>query len=84
MRMVMQAQELVSQLTNYMDGFVGDYLADLPDQDRSSGPFSSLAGPVRAFAAAVLKFKLASPATIKLLRRLLAALLPDGNSGKLC
>jgi len=61
---------------------VGDCLADLPDQDRSSGPFSSLAAPVRAFAAAVLKFKLDCPASIKLLRRLLAALLPDGNTGK--
>ncbi len=83
LQMLMQAQELVDQLSAYIDGFVGDSLAELPDQDRGLGPFSSLAAPVRAFAAAVLKFKLDSPATVKLLRRLLAALLPDGNTGKL-
>ncbi|KAA6426422.1 MAG: hypothetical protein FRX49_03533 [Trebouxia sp. A1-2] len=75
-----EAQGLVDQLSAYVDGFVGDCLAELPDQDRGLSPFSSLAAPVRAFAAAVLKFKLDSPATIKLLRRLLAALLPDGNT----
>ena len=83
LQMLMQAQVLVVQLSAYVDGFVGDCLAELPDQDRGLGPFSSLAAPVSAFAAAVLKFKLDSPATIKLLRRLLAALLPDGNTGKL-
>lgn len=83
LQMLMQAQVLVVQLSAYVDGFVGDCLAELPDQDRGLGPFSSLAAPVSAFAAAVLKFKLDSPATTKLLRRLLAALLPDGNTGKL-
>ena len=77
----LQSQDLVNQLTDYVDDFLGDRLAELPDQDRSSGPFSSLAGPLSTFAAAVLKFKLDSPASVKLLRRLLAALLPDNNTG---
>lgn len=81
--MPLQSQPLVQQLTDYIDNFVGDCLADLPDQDRSSDPFTALAGPIGAFAAAVLKFKLDSPACIKLLRRLLAAMLPDNNSGEL-
>ena len=75
-------QNLVSQLTDYVDDFIGDRLAELPDQDRSSGPLSNLAGPLSAFAAAVLKFKLDSPASVKLLRRLLAALLPDNSAGQ--
>ncbi|KAL0021866.1 hypothetical protein WJX77_009321 [Trebouxia sp. C0004] len=75
-----EAQELVDQLSACVNGFVGDCLAELPDQERGLGPFSSLAAPVRTFAAAVLKCRLGSPATIKLLRRLLAALLPDGNT----
>lgn len=78
----LQSQVLVQQLTDYVDNFVGDCLADLPDQDRVSEPFTGLASPIGAFAAAVLKFKLESPACIKLLRRLLAALLPDNNSGQ--
>lgn len=77
----MQASALVQQLEQYIDTFAGDALAGLPDQDRTAGsPFSRLAEPLLAFATAVLKFKLSMPSTVKLLRRLLAALLPDGNS----
>lgn len=72
------------QLEQYVDSFAGDALADLPDQDRMADtPFSSLAKPMLAFATATLKFKLSVPSTLKLLRRLLAALLPDGNSAGL-
>ena len=80
--MLLQSLLLINQLTDYVDNFVGDRLAELPDQDRSLGPLSALAGPISVFAAAVLKFKLDSPACIKLLRRLLAALLPDNTSGQ--
>ena len=80
--LLMQSQHLVPQLTDYLDNFVGDQLAEVPDQDRSSGPFSGLAAPIASFAAAVLKFKLDSPACIKVLRRLLAALLPDNSTGQ--
>lgn len=80
--LLMQSQLLVNQLTDYLDNFVGDHLAEVPDRDRSSGPFASLAGPISSFAAAVLKFKLDSPACIKVLRRLLAALLPDNANGQ--
>ena len=77
----MQAQDLVTQLSSYVDSFLGDSLAGLPDQDRSSRPFCSLVSSIKSFAAAVLKFKLQSPAEVKLLRRLLAALLPEADSG---
>ena len=80
--LLVQSQILVHQLTDYLDNFVGDQLAEVPDQARSSGPFSGLAGPVSGFAAAVLKFKLDSPPCIKVLRRLLAALLPDNSTGQ--
>lgn len=79
---LLQGQLLVHQLTDYLDSFVGDHLAEVPDQARSSGPFRALAGPISSFAAAVLKFKLDSPASIKVLRRLLAALLPDSCTGQ--
>lgn len=76
----MQAEALVKHLEHLIDTFAGDILADLPDQDRTAGtPFSTLAGPLLSFATAVLKFKLSMPSTVKLLRRLLAALLPDGS-----
>ena len=80
--LLVQSQILVHQLTDYLDNFAGDQLAEVPDQARSSGPFSGLAGPISGFAAAVLKFKLDSPACIKVLRRLLAALLPDNSAGQ--
>lgn len=75
-----QVQALVKQLELYVDTFVGDALAELPDQERTAGgPLSSLAQPLLSFATALLKFKLSMPSTVKLLRRLLAALLPDGR-----
>ena len=76
-----QVQTLIKQLEVYVDAFAGDAKAELPDQDRTAGsPLSSLAKPLLAFATALLKFKLSVPSTVKLLRRLLAALLPDGSS----
>lgn len=81
----LQAKALVGQLEQYIDTFAGDALAELPDDVRTPDmPLTSLAAPLLAFATAVLKFKLSMPSTLKLLRRLLAAFLPDGNSEGEC
>ena len=67
-----------------LDTTLGDALAKLPLEARDSAAYRGLCDAVLAFATATLRHRLDDAASVRLLRRFLAALLPaeldDDNS----
>lgn len=74
---VMQEQKLLQQLTHDVDSWVGDAIASMPASARQAqGPLTMLAAPLLRFATAVLKYRFNDAASLRVLRRFLAALIP--------
>jgi hypothetical protein len=74
---LVQDEKLLEQLRGYLEGFVGDTLAELPNQERETPVFTELAKKGEGFATAVLRRRFDDPGSLRLIRRFLAALLPS-------
>ena len=61
----------------YLDGFVGDAVAAMSGPARVKPSFAALCDATLTFATAVLRHRLEDTASVRLLRRFLAALLPQ-------
>ena len=71
-------------MLRHLDGAIGDAVAALPAEARNTAPFLRLCSATADFAAASVARRLEDAATVRLLRRFLAALLPpeeDGEAG---
>ncbi|GMH32899.1 hypothetical protein BSKO_00733 [Bryopsis sp. KO-2023] len=69
------AQEL-AYISDLLDGCFGDYLAELPNEFRTSASFDEVCTVAEKLAMSVMKYALNSPGEIRVVRRLFASLIP--------
>lgn len=76
-------KQLEEQLRGYVDGWLGNAVAALPDEERGTPAFAQLAQSFEGLLVAVLRHRFNDPSWLRLIRRFAAALLPEAGDDAL-